>query len=166
MLGKCALNQKGVLLPDEAAKLRAIVDAATCTQLIAATVISIPCLKAAVMNQLCLDIGHRPGMLRNRVHGNVSVLMRKDRKDLEKINPEMIVKEMTTFFPELCAMLVHVLVPQKDLQAPGVLQKHLPRLAMVYAILMQGRNHELSALQRVTSLFLMDSVVDQKVAKP
>ncbi|CAC5410860.1 unnamed protein product [Mytilus coruscus] len=38
----------------------------------------------------------------------------------------------------------------------------IPRIGMVYSMLMQGRNKELSRIQRVTSLFLFDNICDQK----
>ena len=43
------------------------------------------------------------------------------------------------------------------------LEEHIPRLGMLYGMLMQGRNQELSLVQRVNSMVLYDNLCDQKV---
>jgi hypothetical protein len=39
----------------------------------------------------------------------------------------------------------------------------IPRLGMIYGIVAQGRNHELSKVQRIMSVNLADNIADQKV---
>ncbi|XP_062575477.1 uncharacterized protein LOC134237384 [Saccostrea cucullata] len=43
------------------------------------------------------------------------------------------------------------------------IERVVPRLGMVYGVLMQGRNKELSLVQRMMSLLLFDNICDQKV---
>jgi hypothetical protein len=157
------LKYNASLNADEARKLRGVIQYTSNTQIIAATILSIPKLKSEILNQMNLSIGKRPEMMRNKIHGNVSVLMKKTRKDLDVLKLTDMVDEMAVMFPELCTLLAHIMLPQEDLDNTEKVDKILPKLAMIYAIMMQNRNHELSALQRVISLFLMDCVVDQKV---
>ncbi|CAG2245512.1 unnamed protein product [Mytilus edulis] len=54
------------------------------------------------------------------------------------------------------------LTPQ-DMENKDKIEAIIPRIGMVYSMLMQGRNKELSRIQRITSLFLFDNICDQKV---
>ena len=87
-----------------------------------------------------------------RKHGDLSVLMKKQRKDLENFNTSDIVGELLLIFPELVLLLVHMMLPENNLNEQDKIDKIMKKLATVRAIVMQTKNIELSAMQRVVSL--------------
>ena len=147
----------------ESKKIRSYVNYTSDTKLIAASVLSIPRLKAEVLNQLCKSVGARPNLMTKRLHGTLCTLMTKNREHLERFKVSKVVSEMLTHFPELVLLLVHVMLRGDVLHCQERIEALVPKLSLIYSILMQTRHQELSALQRIVSLFLMDNVVDQKV---
>ena len=143
--------------------LRAFVDYSSNPRLIAAAIVSVPKIKNEVINQIFRTLGAKPKDMRNKVHGFISVLNRKNRTDLDTFSLENLFREFYRLFPEIVQVLLHIMLPQEDLSKGQKIEAVIPRLAMIYAIAMQTRNHELSALQRVMSMCLLDNVVDQKV---
>ena len=126
--------------------------------------LSIPPLREAILNNLCEEIGERPDSMKNRLHGQVSVLMRKDFTALEEYNLGDVVTEMKDKLPELVQMILAVMVPEEKRSSVAHQAVLVPRLALIYACAMQARNHELSSFQRVVSACLADNICDQKVS--
>lgn len=89
--------------------------------------------------------------------------MEKKFENLKDINWYSIVEELLTFFPELFVCLLSILLEPHEMSSYTHIQRVVPRLGMVYAIIMQGRNKELSFVQRMMSLLLFDNICDQKV---
>ncbi|CAG2238691.1 unnamed protein product [Mytilus edulis] len=95
----------------------------------------------------------------NKKKGFVSVLMEKDFKALETVKFEDVLIEFQEKFPELLDMIVAIMLPKDETSIANV----VPRLAMIYGIIMQTRHHELSRMQRVVSMCLADNICDQSV---
>ena len=92
-----------------------------------------------------------------------SILMQKSCDDLCTTDLMAIVTEFKTIFPEIYFLISGLMCGETALNADEANIEATPRLAMIYAIVMQYRNCELSRLQRTLSMCLMDNVVDQKV---
>ena len=146
------LKTNGPLRKSESSKLKAVVNFTTSSELVAAAVLSIPRMKAEILNQLFRTMNKRAKFMGRRKHGDLSVLIKKQRKDLENFNTSDIVGEMLLIFPELVLLLVHMMLPENNLNEQDKIDKIMKKLATVRAIVMQTKNIELSAMQRVVSL--------------
>lgn len=155
-------DNKG-LLDSERSMIKGAVHQYADTKVVAATILTVPQLREEILKQVFISIGRRPESMKRRKHGKVHVFMRKGRSDLEGFDMKRAVDEMAVIYPELLQVLLHLMLPQSSLDQPVSVAQLLPRLAMVYSIIMKSRNHELSAMQRVVSLTLMDNICDQKV---
>ena len=122
-------------------------------------------IKAAIEDTLLAGVAKSCDFLKNRKHGKLSVLMRKDWVALKNFNWGMILEELKTENPFLLRTFLSVLVPDSlnEEQKSRKAAENLPRLGMAYAILSQGRNSSLSRVQRVISTVLFDHICDQKV---
>lgn len=96
----------------------------------------------------------------NRKH-NVSLFMKKDAEDLLNFNWEDLLDEMIVTVPGFVQTTLAVLLPGDATDAEIMQAKY--RLVTSYAILLQGRNRELSLLQRMITILLQDHMCDQKV---
>lgn len=68
-------------------------------------------------------------------------------------------------FPTVFSLILTMFLTPQDMENKDKIEAIIPRIGMVYSMLMQGRNKELSRIQRITSLFLFDNICDQKVNK-
>ena len=123
-------------------------------------------LRQAVVNRQKLDIQNTAAKLNRRKHFYVSELMKKTFQDLKHLDWNKIVGEMQEMFPDLFVQLLGMMLDDHDISSYTSIQKVIPRLGLVYGILMQGRNMELSIIQRTMSMLLFDHICDQKVFKP
>ena len=60
-------------------------------------------------------------------------------------------------------MILSMVLVSDKMHCYTAFEKVLPRIGLVYGILMQSRNMELSRIQRMISLLLFDNIADQKV---
>ena len=98
--------------------------------------------------------------LKRRKFGYVSVLMKKETEHMQNFDWNSISAEFKTKFPEIYTLLLAMM----GYEGPGLIKSELKiKLAMVYGILMKTRFAELSLVQRMISLTLLDSIADQKV---
>ncbi|XP_076085547.1 uncharacterized protein LOC143056344 [Mytilus galloprovincialis] len=90
--------------------------------------------------------------------------MTKDFEDLKQFTWDSIVNEAVTEIPLLVDVLLTFLVPASLEQNTKVerVASLTPRIGFLYSVLAQGRNHELSKVQRVISINLFDNLCDQK----
>ena len=93
----------------------------------------------------------------------MSELMQKNPSDLTSMNWSNIVEEFMKCFPQLFYLILMMLLPEKDAYSLSKIQKLIPGLGLIYGIIAQARNTELSRVQRVISMLLMDNICDQKV---
>ncbi|CAG2243662.1 unnamed protein product [Mytilus edulis] len=115
--------------------------------------------KDSILCLLMEEINLMSNRLRNRKLFYVSELMKKRPEDLKffKWN-EIMVK-----FPTVFSLILTMFLTPQDMENKDKIEAIIPRIGMVYSMLMQGRNKELSRIQRITSLFLFDNICDQKV---
>ena len=71
------LKTNSPLMKSESSKLKAVVNYTTSSELVAAAVLSIPRIKAEILNQLFLTMNKRAKFMGRRKHGDLSVLMKK-----------------------------------------------------------------------------------------
>ncbi|CAC5384786.1 unnamed protein product [Mytilus coruscus] len=101
---------------------------------------------------------------------NLMVEKIMDFKNNLDINAKTIMKEADT---EILMSVIktknkreiikQLLTTEEEMENKEKIEGIIPRIGMVYSMLMQGRNKELSRIQCVTSLFLFDNICDQKV---
>lgn len=103
--------------------------------------------------------------LSNRKHLFVSKLMQKSTDDLKNSQWCEIVTEFQKKFPEIFSLVISIMLRPEDLRCFTKVQSVLPKVAMIYGIIAQARNVELSHVQRVMSMVLVDNICDQKVFK-
>ena len=89
--------------------------------------------------------------------------MKKDAQDLRTTSWTKIMQEMVTKFPFLLYMIFSVMLPPEHRSMYTKVQKVIPKICLIYGIMMQCRNAELSRVQRIISMLLMDNICDQKV---
>ena len=96
----------------------------------------------------------------NIKHGIVSILMEKELKNLENFEWHLLAQEFRGKFAHLFDLLVSIMMPKESSKE---MEKLLPRIGMMYSILMQTRHPSLSLVQRLVSVLLMDNICDQNV---
>ena len=131
---------------------------------LASVLMDLPLMKSAILKRMATDIELSVDSLKGR-KSNTSVLMNKDFTFLKTMKFSAIVQEFSTKFPQLFQLIHGLIVPQKQQGSPVHQEKVMPRLAMVYGLLMFTRNQELSLLQRVMAMCLRNNLCDQKVKK-
>lgn len=89
--------------------------------------------------------------------------MEKIFEDMKEIDWYKIVEEIMSFFPEIFVFLSSIILDPHEMSSYRKIERAVRRLGMVYGILMQGRNKELSLVQRIISMLLFDNICDQKV---
>ena len=82
---------------------------------------------------------------------------------LSELKWEEICQEAFTLFPLLVCMMVSIMLPKEKWTSTIAIRNILPRLGMVYAILIQTRIPQLSRVQRVVTALLADSICETKV---
>lgn len=120
-------------------------------------------VRKSVVTKMISENNHTISNMRNKKYGFVSYLMKKEVKELKSSRWIDIISEFKCLFPDLCALLMFVLVDSEKIGLYTNLQSLIPRLGLIYGILMQTRNNNLSKVQRITSLLLIDNICDQKV---
>lgn len=103
------------------------------------------------------------GQMGGKKLGFVSQLMKKDVHDMKTSRWMDILKEFRSLFPDLFAIIMCILLDKDKISLYTQLQVVIPRISLIYGILMQTRNQSLSRIQRITSLLLLDNICDQKV---
>ena len=127
---------------------------------IAATLMKIKPMQRALLQEIVKEIRVEEKRMGVRKRGDVSYLMRKDFQAMETFSWTEVVQEGCKRHPLLITLLAQSLLAKDDM---AKLEEHIPRLGMLYGMLMQGRNQELSLVQRVNSMVLYDNLCDQKV---
>ena len=155
-------NQSTILTADETREMLVAVKSGQDTQL-AEAVLKCSCVKDAVIKNIGKEIHQSIEKLNRRKHLYVSELMQKSPSDLKTMNWSNIVQEFKNCFPELFYFILMMVLPEKDVYSLSKIQKLIPRFGLIYGIIAQARNMELSRVQRVISMLLMDNICDQKV---
>lgn len=121
--------------------------------------------KDSILCLLMEEINLMSNRLRNRKLFYVSELMKKRPEDLKFFKWNEIICEFMVKFPTVFSLILTMFLTPQDMENKDKIEAIIPRIGMVYSMLMQGRNKELSRIQRITSLFLFDNICDQKVNK-
>ena len=74
-----------------------------------------------------------------------------------------VVNEMMVLFPSLFHLISDVLITKVDAHSFDKIRKIIPRIGMIYSLVVQGKLMALSRVQRVISMILVDNICDQKV---
>ena len=163
--GKLSFTKKRhVLTLKQRACLSLGVKAQTSASHVAKVALSVLPVRDAIVNVLTDELAIKPDSMQNVKHGKVSVLMRKDFNDMTHTSMCDVVEEFIAEFPELFRLVLSIMHGQKDLTSE-TLRTLIPRLGMIYSIMMQTRIPSLSRLQRVLTMALADQICNQKVSK-
>jgi hypothetical protein len=101
-------------------------------------------------------------------HGQISVLESRyadasmKNNNLLKFDWCQLITEMRCNFPRLFSILLGLMA--NDIVDESVLKNLYPRLGMIYAIIMQSRASDMSLLQRLVSLILLDANAEVHVS--
>ena len=123
-----------------------------------------PDIRLAIVDDLSVSMGKVPSTMRNKKHGFVSILMKKDPTSLQAADLGLVVQEMKDNFPDLLQILHQIMVPANKWGDDETTANLIPKLALVYGIIMQSRCHELSMIQRMVAMTLADNICDQSVS--
>ena len=148
----------------QGAKLRCVLSKTRDIKKIVKTFLSIPHVKQAIIDDISVEIGSVPETMRNKKKGFISVLMKKDTDHLQSVNFGLIVSEMKRKFPVLLQMLQSIMIPDSKREEDTFRASLIPKLALIYGIVMQSRCHELSLMQRLVAMTLADNRCDQAVS--
>ena len=124
----------------------------------------IPIVRNSVLRMLAMDVTDRPAQQRKRSGPNRSVLLDTDFEGLETFKWTECVTEMVEKYPELVTLIISMMLKPEEQNDPRALAKVLPKLGLIYGIMIQNRCHELSRIQRIMSMCLVDNICDQKVS--
>ena len=133
------------------------------TEIIASEFCKIPALQENMVRVMSDQLGSRPEQQRGHKAGQTSVLMHKDFIDLKSHSWEDVISEFVRMYPELLQILLKIMLPLEARQSSTKTNEVVPKLAIIYGILLQNRNHELSRVQRLIGCLLADNLVEQKV---
>ena len=152
-----------VLTSKQQACFQLAVTGETSPENVASAVLSMPPLSDAIVDKLSEKLAKIPETMRNRKHGKVSVLMRKGYDDMRKTNLVEIVREFQQEFPDLFKFVLSVMKGSKPF-TPSDIQTLIPRITMLYSIMLQTRVPDLSRLQRILTMALGEQICNQKVS--
>ena len=74
-----------------------------------------------------------------------------------------ILNKFRSLFLDLFAILMFILMDKDKIGMYTQLQTVIPRIGLIYGILMQTRNQSLSRIQRTVTLLMLDNICDKKV---
>lgn len=156
-------NQEGISVSDEdSLKLASVIFHTKNVSMISDVIYSVPELRKKLTEkhskQINADI-----ISMNKRKFDRTVLMEKQPKELQNFNWFKVIDEFKTRFPDLFYVILTMILKPEETPCYTKLESAVPRVGMVYSILMQGRHKELSATQRVISMLLFDNISDQKV---
>ncbi len=118
-------------------------------------------IRSAIVHQLMKEIMSVMSVSGNRKHGDVSYLMKKDFANLKSFNWHSVVDEAARKCPVLVDLAVALSLSKADMERVDAQNSLFPKLGLVYSILANARNRELSKTQRVVSMLLYDNICDQ-----
>ncbi|XP_033646775.1 uncharacterized protein LOC117306128 [Asterias rubens] len=140
------------------------------TDIITTELLRIPALRQSFLDGLSDELGSRPDKQRShrvkgqQKNGQPSVLMINDFLELKMHSCwDDIICEFIQKYPELVEILVKIMLGPGARRNAVKVQQLIPKLATVYGIVLQHRNHELSRIQRLVGCLFADNVVEQKV---
>ena len=134
------------------------------TEQICSTILSIDSVRRQLINKLTMENDAISSGMTNRKY-NTSVLIKKSHKDLKFFNWVDVVDEFKQTFPDILCQLLSLMLKRESQSLYTKLEKAVPRLGLIYGILMQGRHQELSLIQRLNSSLLFNSICDVKVSQ-
>jgi hypothetical protein len=79
----------------------------------------------------------------------------KKRENLLNFDWQLVIREMKDKFPRLLSLLLGIMAI--NIEDANCIKHAFPRLGFVYAIMMQSRTSDMSLLQRMISLVLLDA---------
>lgn len=126
-------------------------------------VMSVENLRKQIIGTFSAEIDKKASTMTKRKY-STSILMQKSLQHLKGFNWFLVVGEFKHVFPDLMVQLISLMLKRESQILYTELEKIIPRLGAIYGILMQGRNQELSLIQRMNSLLLFDNICDQKVS--
>ena len=129
----------------------------------ASVLLDVPAMRTAVLKRLAGDIETSYQSVKGRKF-NQSLLAQKEFKDLKSMGFGAIVAEFSNKFPALFNLIHSLMVPESKKADPVHEEKAMPRMAMVYSLMLFTRNQELSLVQHVMSMCLRNNLCDQKVS--
>ena len=133
------------------------------TEQICSAILSIDSVRRQLINKITIENDVITSGMTNRKY-DPSVLMKKSHKDLKFFSWVDVVDEFKQNFPDLMCQLLSLMLKRESQSLYTKLEQVMPRLGVIYGILMQGRNQELTLIQRLNTSLLFNSICDVKVS--
>ncbi len=126
---------------------------------IAEKCLAVPNINRAIVDLQVAQLKRVASTMNGRQY-NKTILMEKDYNSLENLNFSRIISEFEIKFPFLYKMILNLMCRR---QTQERMQEITPRLVNVYSTIMFTYNQELSAMQKVISNCLQDSLCQTQV---
>jgi hypothetical protein len=110
------------------------------------TILEIPEIKCVIIHKLMLSANQSSNELKRRKRGFISCLMQKGIEDLVSFAWDDVFVEAMSVMPDLVSILLASMVKINQMNNVDFLCKVIPKVAMIYSIITNSFNHELSLL--------------------
>ena len=97
------------------------------------------------------------------VLGSTPLVYCSQIKSMNSFDLRKVVEEFETLLPDLYHIILCVMVKRTSTQEPKLTDSCIPKLALIYGIIMMTRNQNMSMVQRVLAVTLCNSAVAPKV---
>lgn len=130
-------------------------------------ILSCETLRESIINSMGKEYGKKTAYeMGKRKKGAVSVLMKKEQEDLEAFDWLPVINEASEIFPDLVQLMISLSFKPSNLESLPSIKEMVPRLGLIYSILAQSSNIELSAVQRLMSFIIFNQRCDARVNIP
>jgi len=129
-------------------------------------IVSADRMKSIIMHQLMESCGKRMSGLRKRKNDHTSFIMRKDVNEMKEFSWNAIFSEAYRVMPEVVQLLMACMLGKlsNGIRNVNELKKVIRKIGLIYCIVANNYDGQLSLLQRVIATVLHDSNCQRKVA--
>lgn len=122
-------------------------------------------LRSIIMHQLMASAGSRMFSLKKRKNGPIAYIMRKDVNEMKDFSWNSIFNEAYAIMPEVVQLLMVTMMGKirNGVRDVNELKKVIIKIGMIYCVVANNYDGELSLLQRVIATVLHDSNCQRKV---
>lgn len=128
------------------------------------TLFSCTSIRSAIIRKFMLRANAASAGLKRRKHGFVSILMRKDINDMVNFSWERVFMEAFSQQSDLVHVLLASMMKGIKVDSAQSVRKVVVKVALIYAIVSNQYNPELSCVQRLLATILHDNCCDKKVS--
>ena len=125
---------------------------------------NIPNVKQAILFEMIKNIQKSSSNLKQRKLDFVSYLMKKEANDLYSFSWDEVFLEAVQTMPELVSIIAAVMMKDNMMRNKDLLSQVILKTSMIYFIIVNNYNPELSLVKRVMTVVLHDNCYDRAVS--